>query len=192
MRGSGPAELCAAIDVCVLPGRIQHMREPADGQQEARGFARPLWNGRGPIPRSGVPQVVEQVFAGTDRRPKPYEGVSTLLGAPLRLDAPGSRDLGGLDAALVGVPMDLGVTNRAGARLGPRGCGRSSASAPIITCIASRRSRSARWPTSATCRSAAASAWRTATRTSRPSSPAGGGRRGPLSVGGDHSITRRS
>ena len=29
-------------------------------------------------------------------------------------------DFGGLDVALVGVPMDLGVTNRAGARLGPR------------------------------------------------------------------------
>ena len=65
-------------------------------------------------------RVVEQVFAGTDRRPKPYEGVSTLLSAPMRLDAPQLADLGGLDAALVGVPMDLGVTNRAGARLGPR------------------------------------------------------------------------
>src|ERR1051325_8804060 len=61
-------------------------------------------------------KIIEQVFAGTDRRPKPYEGVSTLLGAPLRVDA----NLGGLDVALVGVPMDLGVTNRAGARLGPR------------------------------------------------------------------------
>jgi len=61
-------------------------------------------------------KIIDQVFAGTDRRPKPYEGVSTLLDAPLRIDA----DLGGLDAALVGVPMDLGVTNRAGARLGPR------------------------------------------------------------------------
>src|SRR5690606_24391070 len=29
-------------------------------------------------------------------------------------------DLDGLDIALVGVPMDLGVTNRPGARLGPR------------------------------------------------------------------------
>jgi agmatinase len=65
-------------------------------------------------------KVVEQIFAGTDRRPKPYEGVSTLLGAPLRLDALQLPDLGGLDAALIGVPMDLGVTNRAGARLGPR------------------------------------------------------------------------
>src|SRR5438552_9849289 len=61
-------------------------------------------------------KIIEQVFAGTDRRPKPYEGVSTLRDTPLRVAA----DLGGLDAALVGVPMDLGVTNRAGARIGPR------------------------------------------------------------------------
>ena len=65
-------------------------------------------------------KVVEMVFAGTDRRPKPYEGVATFLGAPLRLDAPAARFRAGLDVALVGVPMDLGVTNRAGARLGPR------------------------------------------------------------------------
>ena len=65
-------------------------------------------------------KIMDKVFAGTDRRPKPYEGVSTFLGAPLRLDAPQLADLGGLDVALVGVPMDLGVTNRPGARLGPR------------------------------------------------------------------------
>ena len=65
-------------------------------------------------------KVVDMVFAGTDRRPKPYEGVATFLGAPLRLDAPGAQDWGGLDVALVGVPMDLGVTNRPGARFGPR------------------------------------------------------------------------
>jgi agmatinase len=65
-------------------------------------------------------KIIDKVFAGTDRRPKPYEGVSTLLGAPLQLDAPEQADFAGLDAALVGVPMDLGVTNRAGARLGPR------------------------------------------------------------------------
>src|SRR6185295_7654187 len=45
---------------------------------------------------------------------------ATFLGAPFRPDAPGMPDFAGLDAALVGVPMDLGVTNRAGARLGPR------------------------------------------------------------------------
>jgi guanidinopropionase len=65
-------------------------------------------------------KIVEMVFAGSDRRPKPYEGVSTFLGAPLRLDAPQATDFGGLDVALVGVPMDLGVTNRPGARFGPR------------------------------------------------------------------------
>jgi guanidinopropionase len=65
-------------------------------------------------------KVVEMVFAGTDRRPKPYEGVATFLGAPLRLDAPATPNWAGLDVALVGVPMDLGVTNRPGARLGPR------------------------------------------------------------------------
>jgi agmatinase len=64
--------------------------------------------------------IIDKVFAGTDRRPKPYEGISTLLDAPLRPDALAQPDLGGLDVALVGVPMDLGVTNRAGARLGPR------------------------------------------------------------------------
>jgi agmatinase len=65
-------------------------------------------------------KAVETIFGGTDRRPKPYEGVASFLGAPLRLDAAKRDDLGGLDVALVGVPMDLGVTNRPGARFGPR------------------------------------------------------------------------
>jgi agmatinase len=64
--------------------------------------------------------AIEAIFSGTDRRPKPYEGVASFLGAPLRLDAIKRDDLGGLDVALVGVPMDLGVTNRPGARFGPR------------------------------------------------------------------------
>jgi guanidinopropionase len=65
-------------------------------------------------------KAIEAVFAGTDRRPKPYEGVSSFLGAPLRLDALQRSELGGLDVGLVGVPLDLGVTNRPGARFGPR------------------------------------------------------------------------
>jgi len=65
-------------------------------------------------------KILEQVFAGTDRRPKPYEGVSTLLDAPLREHAVQQSKLEDLGVALVGVPMDLGVTNRAGARHGPR------------------------------------------------------------------------
>jgi guanidinopropionase len=42
------------------------------------------------------------------------------LDQPYRPEAPDLPDFGGIDVALVGVPMDLGVTNRAGARFGPR------------------------------------------------------------------------
>ncbi len=60
------------------------------------------------------------VFDRRYRRAMPYAGVSTLLDQPYRPDAQDLSDFGGLDVALVGVPMDLGVTNRAGARFGPR------------------------------------------------------------------------
>jgi agmatinase len=64
--------------------------------------------------------VIDKVFAEADVRPKPYAGIATLLGAPLASGAPQQPQLAGVDVALLGVPMDLGVTNRAGARLGPR------------------------------------------------------------------------
>jgi guanidinopropionase len=64
-------------------------------------------------------KVVDILFKG-DRRTKPYADVATFLDLPLRADAPDLPDFGGLDVAVVGVPMDLGVTNRAGSRLGPR------------------------------------------------------------------------
>jgi agmatinase len=60
------------------------------------------------------------VFGRDYRRSMPYAGVATLLDLPYLPEAPGLADFGGLDIALVGVPMDLGVTNRAGARFGPR------------------------------------------------------------------------
>lgn len=66
----------------------------------------------------GFRAVADLVFRGGDKRPAPYCGVPTLLKAPFRPDAaPGFADI---DVALLGVPMDLGVTNRAGARFGPR------------------------------------------------------------------------
>ncbi len=65
-------------------------------------------------------KVVDILFSGVERRAKPYAGVATLLDAPLRLDAPSEPRFGGLDVALIGVPLDLGVTNRSGTRLGPR------------------------------------------------------------------------
>lgn len=59
-------------------------------------------------------------FAEGGRRRWPFEGPASLLSAPLDTAAAEAADLGGLDIALFGIPMDLGVTNRAGARLGPR------------------------------------------------------------------------
>jgi guanidinopropionase len=62
--------------------------------------------------------VAESQFQG-DRRKWPFAEPGTFLGAAYRPDAL-AQSFAALDAALIGVPMDLGVTNRAGARLGPR------------------------------------------------------------------------
>jgi agmatinase len=65
-------------------------------------------------------KAISLVFKPDGRRAFPYAGVSTLLDAPYRPDAPDLPDYGNLQVALVGVPMDLAVTNRSGSRLGPR------------------------------------------------------------------------
>jgi agmatinase len=62
--------------------------------------------------------VANSVFKDSDKRPPPYAGVPTLLRAPFRPDFGAMQDT--IDIALLGVPMDLGVTNRSGARFGPR------------------------------------------------------------------------
>ena len=59
-------------------------------------------------------RVADRLFAGGGKRTKPYSGIPTLL------DAPPAESAFGLDVALIGVPMDLGVSNRSGARFGPR------------------------------------------------------------------------
>ncbi len=58
-------------------------------------------------------------FDKPDARRWPFAGVATLLGAPYAPDFLGGAE-NALDVALLGVPMDLGVTNRSGARFGPR------------------------------------------------------------------------
>jgi guanidinopropionase len=63
--------------------------------------------------------VSARVFAAPDRRKWPFADPATLLDAGFAPDAL-ATNFAGLDVALIGVPMDLGVTNRAGARLGPR------------------------------------------------------------------------
>ena len=59
-------------------------------------------------------KVADMLFTASGNRSLPYGGIPTLL------DAKYSDNLDEVDIGLVGVPMDLGVTNRTGARFGPR------------------------------------------------------------------------
>jgi agmatinase len=68
---------------------------------------------------SAFAQVSAQVMSSDDRRQWPFADPATLLGARYDPDA-AENGFKGLDVALVGVPMDLGVTHRTGARFGPR------------------------------------------------------------------------
>jgi len=65
-------------------------------------------------------KVAKSQFNGSDKRRWPFAGVPTFLDAPYLPNAQELPDFGGIDVALVGVPMDLGVTNRNGSRFGPR------------------------------------------------------------------------
>lgn len=64
--------------------------------------------------------VADRIFSASGTRAAPYSGVPTLLDAIYRQIDPVKPDLSDLDVALIGVPMDLGVTNRPGSRFGPR------------------------------------------------------------------------
>ena len=59
-------------------------------------------------------KLLKALFDDVGKRKLPYAGVPTFL------DLPFKEDLTDLDIAVIGVPMDLGVTNRPGARFGPR------------------------------------------------------------------------
>ena len=65
-------------------------------------------------------RVADRIFDASGTRTAPYAGIPTLLDAPLREIDSKKPDFGDLQVALIGVPMDLGVTNRPGARYGPR------------------------------------------------------------------------
>ena len=68
----------------------------------------------------GFAAVADRLFDPKGTRVAPYAGLPTLLDVPYRAVDWSAPDLSGLDAALIGVPMDLGVTNRNGSRFGPR------------------------------------------------------------------------
>lgn len=64
-------------------------------------------------------KVADRIYKN-GRSAAPYRGVQTFLSAPYRQIDPDNPDFGDLQVAISGVPRDLGVTNRSGARLGPR------------------------------------------------------------------------
>ncbi|SDU16282.1 agmatinase [Stappia sp. ES.058] len=64
--------------------------------------------------------VAEKLFDQTGTRVAPYAGVPTFLDMPYRPTDWQAPDFSALDVAIVGVPMDLGITNRNGCRFGPR------------------------------------------------------------------------
>ncbi|UEM23868.1 agmatinase [Skermanella mucosa] len=65
-------------------------------------------------------KVADTIFSKSGTRLAPYAGMPTFLTAPHRPIDPQDPDFGDLQVALLGVPMDLGVTNRNGSRFGPR------------------------------------------------------------------------
>ncbi len=65
-------------------------------------------------------RVTDIIFTEGGTRVAPYAGVPTLLGAPHHPVDATHPDFGDLQVALMGSPMDLGVSNRPGARFGPR------------------------------------------------------------------------
>ncbi|MGO1117385.1 agmatinase [Rhodovibrionaceae bacterium A322] len=65
-------------------------------------------------------RVAAAVIDETGSRKSPFSGISTFLDAPIHEVSAESPDFGDLQVAMIGLPMDLGVTNRPGSRFGPR------------------------------------------------------------------------
>jgi len=65
-------------------------------------------------------RVADKLFDPRGTRVAPYAGIPTLLSAPVRAIDWKKPDFDDLQVAAIGVPMDLGVTNRNGSRFGPR------------------------------------------------------------------------
>ena len=64
--------------------------------------------------------VAAHIIDASGTRSAPYAGIPTLLDTPMHPMDWSRPDFGELQAALIGVPMDLGISNRSGCRFGPR------------------------------------------------------------------------
>ena len=63
-------------------------------------------------------EISEYIFGAGGYRPAPYAGIPSFLAAPLMSHT--APEFASLQVAMLGVPMDLAVTNRSGSRFGPR------------------------------------------------------------------------
>ena len=64
--------------------------------------------------------VANRVIDPSGKRVAPFVGIPTLLDAPVREIDWTAPDFSDLDVALLGMPMDLAISNRNGCRFGPR------------------------------------------------------------------------
>lgn len=90
------------------PERLAALRARFGGDNEAR------------IHDPHFRSVAANIIDASGTRSAPYAGMPTLLDAPARQIDWHAPDFGDLQVALVGVPMDLGASNRSGCRFGPR------------------------------------------------------------------------
>lgn len=74
----------------------------------------------GEITRPDFKKVADRIFDARGTRKAPYAGVPTFLTAPYLPLSPEAAEFADLQVAMLGVPMDIGVTNRSGTRFGPR------------------------------------------------------------------------
>jgi agmatinase len=120
------------MSIAVAIGRLQYFQQRTfkgswDGEQvtwdqEKLDFLRQKYGQGhgGDLFDPAFQKVANKIFDKSGTRMAPYAGICTLLDAPSHDLDPAKPDFGDLQVALIGVPMDLGVTNRPGARFGPR------------------------------------------------------------------------
>jgi len=158
--------------------KLAALRERFGGENEDR-----LWDDH-------FHKVADRVFNTFGTRPAPFAGMPTLLDAPAREIDWRQPDFGDLQVALIGVPMDLGVTNRNGSRFGPRALRCIERVGPynhVQKCVPTRELRVADiGDVPLRSRFSLEQSHQDIEATYRPLCGAGVL---PLSVGGDHSIT---
>lgn len=80
-------------------------------------------------------------------QPQSGNDMPRFAGIPTMMRLPAADQAHGLDAAFVGIPLDIGTSNRSGTRYGPRQIRRESVMIrPTTWAPAPPRSNGCRWP----------------------------------------------